>query len=169
MIKVKNVLVPIDFSANSNKAFGVGHCLAKLNDANLHLIHVIDPSYYKLRPKNISDIGFINKIRLENAKEELRKFKLEIPHSDIEIFEVLVEGIPHKEILKYAKQHNIDMIVITSHGWTNLPRMLMGKTANKIMRQSDIQVICIKSNLSVVKDGAIYNQNINESKNGHEF
>ena len=169
MIKVKNVLVPIDFSTNSNKAFGVGHCLAKLNDAKLHLIHVIDPSYYNAKQRRISDKEFIHKIRLENAREELRKFKLEVPHSDIEIIEVLIEGIPHKEILSYAKQNNIDMIVITSHGWTNLPNMLMGKTAIKIMRQADIQVICIKSNLSVVRDRAIKKQSIKENWNGQVF
>jgi nucleotide-binding universal stress UspA family protein len=163
MIKVKNVLVPIDFSANSDRAFGVGHCLAKLNNAKLHLIHVIDPSYYKVKQRRISDIEFIHKIRFENAKEELRKFKLEVPHSDIEIIEVLIEGIPHKEILSYAKQNDIDMIVITSHGWTNRPHILMGKTADKIMRQADIQVICIKSNLSVVKHRAIRKQKIKES------
>ena len=55
------------------------------------------------------------------------------------------------------------MIVITSHGWTNLPHMLMGKTANKIIRQADIQVICIKSNLAVVKHRAIRKQKIKES------
>jgi nucleotide-binding universal stress UspA family protein len=166
MINVKNVLVPIDFSTSSNKAFGVGHCLAKLNGAKLHLIHVIDPSYYKVKQPRISDIEFIHKLRFENAKEELGKFKFEVPHSDIEIIEVLIEGIPHKEILSYAKQNDIDMIVIASHGWTNLPHMLMGKTANKIMRQSNIQVICIRSNLSVIKNRAIRKQNIKENWNG---
>jgi nucleotide-binding universal stress UspA family protein len=169
MIKVKNVLVPIDFSTNSDRAFGVGHCLAKLNNAKLHLIHVIDPSYYKVKQRKISDREFIRKIRFENAKEELRKFKLEVPHSDIEIIEVLIEGIPHKEILSYAKQNDIDMIVIISHGWTNLPNMLMGKTANKIMLQANIQVICIKSNLSVIKNRAIRKQKIKENWNGQIF
>jgi nucleotide-binding universal stress UspA family protein len=122
------------------------------NGAHLHLLHVIDPIYYQEEKPRISDVEFIHKIRFENAKEELRKFKFEVPHSEVDIIEILVEGIPHKEILSYTRQNDIDMIVIASHGWTNLPHMLMGNIADKIMRQADVPVICIKSNLSVIKN-----------------
>ena len=169
MMQIKNILVPIDYSTSSYNVFELGHCLAKHNSANLHLIHVIDSVYYNAQQSTISNIEFIHKIRFENAKEELQKFKFEVPHSDVDITEVLVEGIPHKEILSYAKQNDIDMIVIASHGWTNLPNMLMGNTANKIMRQANIQVICIKSNLSVIKNRTIRKQNIKENWNGQVF
>jgi len=151
MIQIKNILVPIDFSTSSYQVFDLGHCLARENDAQLHLVHVIDPVYYKEEQPRIADVEFIHKIRFENAKEELRKFKFEVPHSEVDITEVLIEGIPHKEIISYARQNDIDIIVIASHGWTNLPHMLMGNIADKVMRQSDIPVICIKSNLSVIK------------------
>lgn len=151
MAQVKNILVPIDFSTSSYQVFELGHCLAKQNGANLHLIHVIDPIYYQEQQQRKSDLEFIHKIRFENAKEELRKFKFEVPHSEVEITEVLIEGIPHKEILNYSRQNDIDMIVIASHGWTNLSHMLMGSIADKIMRQADVPVICVKSNVSVIR------------------
>jgi len=151
MLQIKNILVPIDYSTSSYNVFELGHCLAKHNGANLHLIHVIDSVYYNDKQQEIFDIKFTNKIRFENAKEELRKFKIEVPHSDVEIIEVLVEGIPHKEILHYARQNDIDMIVIASHGWTNLPHMVRGNIADKIMLQADVPVICIKSNSPVIK------------------
>ena len=151
MMQIKNILVPIDYSTSSYNVFELGHCLAKHNSANLHLIHVIDSVYYNEKQQEFFDIKFANKTRIENAKEELRKFKFEVPHADVEIIEVLVEGIPHKEILSYAKQNDIDMIVIASHGWTNLPHMVMGNISDKIMKQSDVPVICIKSNLPVIK------------------
>lgn len=155
MAQVKNILVPIDFSTSSYQVFELGHCLAKQNGANLHLIHVIDPIYYQEQQQRKSDLEFIHKIRFENAKEELRKFKFEVPHSEVEITEVLIEGIPHKEILNYARQNDIDMIVIASHGWTNLSHMLMGSIADKVMRQADVPVICVKSNVSVIRSREI--------------
>jgi len=155
MLHIKNILVPIDYSTSSYNVFELGHCLAKHNGANLHLIHVIDSVYYNEKQPEVSDVKFINKIRFENVKEELRKFKFEIPHSGVEITEVLVEGISHKEILYYTKQNDIDLIVITSHGWTNLPHMVMANIADKIMRQADVPVICIKSNSSVIKNREI--------------
>jgi nucleotide-binding universal stress UspA family protein len=151
MAQVNNVLVPIDFSISSNHVFELGHCLAKQNGAVLHLLHVIDPVYYESQQSRKTDIDFIHNIRLENAKEELRKFKFEVPHSEVEIIEVLVEGMPHKEILSYAKENQIDMIVIASHGWTNQSHMSMGNIADKIMRQSDVPVICVKSNVPVIR------------------
>ncbi|NWF88531.1 MAG: universal stress protein [Ignavibacteriaceae bacterium] len=151
MVQAKNILVPIDFSTSSYQVFELGHCLARHNGAQLHLIHVIDPIYYQEQQHRKSDLEFIHKIRFENAKEELRKFKFEVPHSEVEIKEVLIEGIPHKEILNYARQNDIDMIVIASHGWTNLSHMLMGNIADKIMRQADVPVICVKSNVSTIR------------------
>lgn len=162
MVQIRNILVPIDFSTSSYQVFELGHCLAKHNGAHLHLIHVIDPVYYTEQPK-ISDLEFIHKIRFENAQEELRKFKFEVPHSEVEITEVLIEGIPYKEILNYARENDIDMIVVASHGWTNLPHMLMGNIADKIMRQADVPVICVKSNVSVVRNRAMKRYNFAEN------
>lgn len=163
MIHVKNILVPIDFSTSSYQVFELGHCLAQHNDAILHLIHVIDPIYYKEQQPKTSDLSFIRKIRYENAREELRKFKFEVLRSNVEIIEVLVEGIPHKEILNYSRQNDIDMIVIASHGWTNLSHMLMGNIADKIMRQSDVPVICVKSNVPVIKNRELKKYSFAES------
>lgn len=164
MVHIKNILIPIDFSASSNQVFELAHCLAKQNGATLHLLHVIDPVYYRKEQTKNSDLAFIKKIRCENAKEELRKFKFELPYSDVEIIEVLLEGTPHKEILNYSKQNDIDLIVIASHGWTNLSHMVMGSIADKIMRQSDVPVICVKSNIPVIKNRGIrklsYSENL---------
>ena len=99
MMNMRNILVPIDFSANSNQVFELGHCMAQHTHARLHLIHIIDPVYYEKQQNETTNLTFIHKIRLENAKEELRKFKVELPYSDVDIIEVLLEGIPHKEII----------------------------------------------------------------------
>jgi nucleotide-binding universal stress UspA family protein len=159
MTQLKNILVAIDFSTNSHKVFELGLSLAKDSSAHLHLIHVIDSVYYK-HNSEISQNEFIHKIRFENAKEELRKFKFEVSHSGVEIIEILVEGIPHEEIIQYARQNEIDMIVIASHGWTNLPHVVMGNIADKIMRQTEIPVICIKSDSLVTKNREMRSQDI---------
>ena len=82
----------------------------------------------------------------KNATEGLQKFKFEVPHSDIEITEALIERIPYKAILSYARKNEIDMIVIASQDWTNLPHMTMGDIADKIRLQSNVPVVCVKSN-----------------------
>jgi nucleotide-binding universal stress UspA family protein len=146
MLQLKSILVPIDFSTSSYNLFELAYRLAKLHGANLHIIHVIDSLLYDENHPKISDIKFIYKLRKKNAEEELKKFKFEVPHSDIEITEALIEGVPHKEILSYVRKNDIDMIVIGSHGWTNLPHVTMGGIADKIMLQANVPVVCVKSN-----------------------
>jgi len=163
MLQVKKILVPIDFSNNSNQVFEFGHSLAQYTHAQLHLIHIIDPIYYEKQQTETTDLSFIHKTRLENAKEELRKFKFEMPYSVVDITEVLVEGVPHIEILDYARKNDIDLIIIGSHGWTNLSRNLMGSIADKIMRQADIPVICLKSNMHVIRNRELRRQSFAEN------
>jgi nucleotide-binding universal stress UspA family protein len=163
MIQIKNILTPIDFSSNSNQVFELGYSIAQQNHARLHLIHIIDPNYYEKQQNENANIDFIRRIRLENAKEELEKFKFELPYSDVDIVEVLIEGTPHKTIIDYSKQNDIDMIIIGSHGWTNLPTKVMGSIADKIMRQADIPVICLKSNVPVIRNRVLRRQNFAEN------
>lgn len=160
---IKNILVPIDFSSSSHRIFELGHCLAEHVGATIHLIHVMESSFSNDSKSPVSEAKFIHKLRIKNAKEELIKFKFEVPHSDIDIIVHLAEGSVHKEILLYAEQNNIDMIIIASHGWTNLPNMIMGKVANKIMRQANMPVICIKSNLPVIRNRGERLQRIGEN------
>ena len=150
-MQIKNILVPIDYSTSSYDVFELGYCLAKLKVAHLHLLHVIDSDYYNQKQHEIFDDKFIHKTRIENAKEELQKFKLEVSRSDVKIIEVLIEGDPQKDILNYARRNEIDLIVIASHGWTNLPHMVIGNIADKVLKQSEVPVVCIKSNLPVIK------------------
>ena len=150
MLQPRSILVPIDFSTSSYNLFELAHRLAKINNATLHVIHVIDSLRHDRNHPKISDVNFIHMLRKKNAKEELKKFKFEVPHSEIEITEVLLEGEPHKEILNYASKNDIDMIVVGSHGWTNLPHLAIGGIADKIMLQNDVPVVCLKSNLSFI-------------------
>lgn len=160
MTNIKNILLPIDYSPISYKIFELGHRLAKLNNALLHLIHVIDTVYYKNIKPQLSDLNFLRLLRFRNAKEELQKFSFEVPHSSVKISEVLTEGIPHKEILKYAKKNQIDMIVIASHGWTNRPTIQMGSIADKVMQLANIPVVCIKPNSSIITNRELENQQV---------
>ena len=54
-------------------------------------------------------------------------------------------GDPAAEILEYAKEHNADMILLGSHGTTAIGRLLVGSTAETVMRQAPCPVVILKS------------------------
>jgi nucleotide-binding universal stress UspA family protein len=141
----KNILTPVDFSANSVQAFDFALQYAKEHKIILHLLHVINP-FFSESKSDFFDELFIMKERIRNANEELKKFVNEIPHPGVEIVESLRIGKPHEQILNYSAKGKIDLIIIASHGWTATYSLTTGSVAGKIIELSNIPVICLRSN-----------------------
>jgi nucleotide-binding universal stress UspA family protein len=146
---MNNILTPVDFSINSVQAFDFAVRYSQQHKATLHLLHIIDPSFNEDNPGLNDD--YILMERLRNANEELKKFVNEIPHPDVEIIENLQTGKPYKEILNYTRQHEIDVIIIGSHGWTAEYNLVTGSVAAKVIELSKVPVICVKTDASILK------------------
>jgi nucleotide-binding universal stress UspA family protein len=141
----KNILMPTDFSHNSVQAYEIALDFAKKYSAKLHLLHVIEPLIY-----NQENSEYLNKInfdrdRLFNAEEDLERFINNYSNSDVNIYRIVLAGKPYEEILRYAKNENIDLIVIAAHGKTNLHHVVAGNVAKKILKYSKLPVVCIKT------------------------
>jgi len=57
---------------------------------------------------------------------------------------VVRSGVAEKEILRFAEEERIDLVVMATHGWTGLRHMLMGSVAEKVVRYSPIPVLTVK-------------------------
>jgi universal stress protein A len=131
MNSVKNILVPTDFSEYSSAALDHATALASLYGAKLHLIHVQAAS-----PRS-------RKAKLDAIKG-MKNFTTRWLKS-ISVDEQIVRtGHPHQEIVRYANEKKIDLIVMATHGRTGLVHMLMGSVAEKVVRYSPVSVLCIK-------------------------
>ncbi len=142
----KNILTPVDFSVNSVQAFDFAVQYSRQHKATIHLLHIVDPS---LSEKKNDD--FIMMERLRNANEELKKFVNEIPHPGVEIIENLKIGAPFEQILIYSRKEKIDLIIISSHGWSAKYNYATGSVAGKIIDNSKIPVICLRASKSLLK------------------
>jgi nucleotide-binding universal stress UspA family protein len=137
----KKILTPVDFSVNSVQAFDFAVQYSRQHEATLHLLHVIDPSFNEHNSGFNDD--FIMMERMRSANEELKKFVNEIPHLGVDIVESLKVGKPSEQILVYAKQNKIDLIVISS--------LTTGRVAEKIIEHSTVPVICLRSDKSLLR------------------
>ena len=150
-MKYRNILVPVDFSSNSVQAFDFAQQLALHNNSTLHIIHIIDPFIDIGYSSNSAYRENIISMRVRNANEELQKFIDEIPHPGVNIIEVLKSGEPYEEILNYCRMQKIDLIIISSHGWTGLYHLPMGNVASKVMKHANIPVVCLKTINTIMK------------------
>ncbi len=144
MYVVKNILVTTDFSDFSTAAVEYASSFALLYGAKIHLIHVMEPGPV-VGVRNVELNAATMSAELEaTAQEEMRKFVYWRLKNNTNLEQVILHGDPHREIVRYAQEHEIDLIVIATHGRTGLAHMLMGSVAEKIIRLSPTPVLAVK-------------------------
>ena len=144
-LSVKRVLVPIDFSGYSLEALDYAKRFAKLFNAELLLLHVVEPTVYP------TDFSF-GQIALPNIEGELhRRSEEELQRLSQNMSkEVRVRGMtrlgkPFLEITDAAKEYDVDLIIIASHGHTGVEHILFGSTAEKVIRKAHCPVLTVRS------------------------
>lgn len=142
LLKLRTILVPIDFSVASERALHYGASLAEQFGAQLRLVHVLDvrinPSYYATGVDSIFQINPEMRDRLEH---KLRDFAREIiaEHQSVEY--VILEGKAHAEIDRYARKEAIDVIVMGTHGYEEIGDYLLGSTTERVVRHAPCPVL----------------------------
>ena len=146
MIRLAKLLVPTDFSEDSEQAARYAVELAKRFQAEIHCVHVVDipadllstSDYYMTGPSK----QFIDQIREESKKnlEAFAKKNLE----GVGVRTAFLEGSPFVEIIRYAHNQEIDLVVIATHGRTGLKHALFGSVAEKVVRKAPCPVLVVK-------------------------
>lgn len=144
-IVIKRILVPIDFSEHSLNALQYAVRFAKQFKSEILLLHVIEPVVYP------TDFSF-GQIAFPNVEDELHRRgeeELERLRNEVSV-EVPAKsfirlGKPFLEITKVAKEHDVDLIIIASHGHTGVEHILFGSTAEKVIRKAHCPVLTVRS------------------------
>ena len=144
MYVVNNILMPTDFSDYSAAAVEHASTFAVMYNARLHVLHVVkDPPPLTMR-HTISGAENIPPYRHIPTEDDLGKFVERWLTRQPKVIQAVKYGQPYKEIVRYAHDEDIDLIVIATHGRTGLTHLLMGSVAEKIVRFSTIPVLTVK-------------------------
>ena len=142
--RMSRILVPVDFSEGSTLAVAHARELALTYGARMDLLHVVEeviyPSTYGIEPVELPTGEVVENV--ENALAELAREEIGIEH-------VVVEariGYAPATIRDYAAEHEIDLIVIATHGRSGLDRLLMGSVTENIVRRAEQPVFVVKPN-----------------------
>ena len=146
-MEIKSILLPTDFSECANHALPYAASLAHLMNARVVCLHVIEPivptvGYAPLaEPLPTVDISE----PLENsAARELPKIAEQEEWAGLEVEDLIVHGEAAAEIVRVAKEREIDLIVISSHGRTGLGRIFFGSTTESVIRHAHCPVLVVK-------------------------
>jgi len=145
-INIKRILVPVDFSPLSKKALFYAARLAQQFNAQLDLLHVIEPEVlpafdgYMIAPPPISNGAgascagqmktWVNSIRNNTTVTRVGS--------------MLRRGLPAFEIMEAAKELDVDLIVIATHGYTGWKHFAIGSTAERVVRAAPCPVLVVR-------------------------
>ncbi len=143
MFKVKNILLPTDFSKISLTAAEYAVELASQYNAKLHVLNVLEktPPILAIRSLDLSREKIIESIENDANKQLEECIKKIKKLGDVEIVPAIRKGIDYEEIINYSKEKKIDIIVIATHGRTGILYTLLGSVAEKVIRYSKIPVL----------------------------
>ena len=142
MISLKRILVPTDFSEQSEKALAYGLELAKMFKAELHILHAFD-----VTPITYGEgvgIGIESVVAIESAaNEHLNGIVVDAP-SDMPVVKRVVQGPAFVEIVRYARENDVDLVVVGTHGRGAVAHMLLGSVAEKVVRKAPCPVLVVR-------------------------
>lgn len=140
---IKKVLVPIDFSDYSKSALKYAVNFSKLFNAEIILIYVVEPVIYPLdfSMGQIAMPSFSTEWDVR-AKEELDKLAKKEINSSVKT--IIKTGKPFLEIIETAKEEDIDLIIIATHGHTGVEHIIFGSTAEKVVRKAPCPVLTLR-------------------------
>lgn len=141
----KKVMIPLDFSEHTHLSFEFADMLHQELESEVVGLHIYEvPTGYYKTGKSYDEFA---KIMEENAKKDYEKFIKKYNHTPFEcIYLHTKNGNTERHIIKSAKDHNINLILMGSRGRTNSAAMLLGSTAEKLINlNNEIPMIIFKN------------------------
>jgi nucleotide-binding universal stress UspA family protein len=140
MLPIRTILHPTDFSERSLHAFRLACALARDYQARLVVVHVGSP------PVIVYGGGVVPpepQRYEEELREKLHQLQADDPKVRVE-HRLTIGGDPSAEILRVAQEVQSDVIIMGTHGWTGLGRLLMGSVAEQVVRKAPCPVLTLR-------------------------
>ena len=142
----EKILYPTDFSDVSVKALNYIKKLKGSAAKEVIVMHVIDERGVDSVHRFLGDDKFnkLKKDKIEETESLLKGVAQELTEAGLKVRLRAETGIPVREILRVEGEENVSVIVIGSHGWTNLQELFLGSVSEKVIRKSKNPVLVVK-------------------------
>jgi len=150
-----HILVPLDGSALSERALPVAHHLAQASATTLHLLQVITP---RLELDTLRDSGEATVEVMQMAQEAAQRLRdaqtargqaylaglaAQCQPTGLQIITALREGVADEHIVAYAQEHAIDLIIMSTHGYSGFKRFFLGSVTDRVIRTGQTPVLVV--------------------------
>jgi nucleotide-binding universal stress UspA family protein len=144
-IVLKRILVPTDFSRQSEAALAYGIAFVEQFNAALHLLHIVETIVGgETLPWRLGSREEVERAIESAAWDDLRRVLPSEDQKRLRAELALEWGTPFVEIIRYARSHEIDLITMGTHGRGGVKHLLMGSVAENVVRSSPCPVLTVR-------------------------
>ena len=150
-----DILVPLDGSELSERALPMAEGLAKSFNANVHLIQMVSREHELVAARGSESVQAaelemdlarrLTESQLNRGRTYLEQIRSQLKGAGVKIeSEFTVNaGDPAENIIAYAKEHNINLVVMSTHGHGGLRRLLMGSVTDRVVHSCEVPVLVV--------------------------
>lgn len=146
-LQLRRVLLPTDFSGCANFALPYAAAIARAANATVICLNVVEPIVPAVGYSGMAEtmpIAEMSEQLEDSAERELPDVMNCEDLRGLKVEEVIGHGDAAAEIVRVADEHEVDLIVISSHGRTGLGRIIFGSTAEAVVRHARCPVLVVK-------------------------
>jgi nucleotide-binding universal stress UspA family protein len=141
----RRILVPTDFSGQSERAWATARGLARAVGAESVLLHVfVETPLYSEIPLSGERVREAYAAVRTWAADQLEGWAARARAEGVEVKTVLRTGTPHDEIVAAAREEGADLIAIGTHGRGGLNRLMLGSVCDRVIRLSSCPVLAVR-------------------------
>jgi nucleotide-binding universal stress UspA family protein len=136
----ERILLPTDGSESADAALDHAMDIARQYDAELHVLHVVSAAYAEAGPGHATAVETLE----SHGQETLAEIAERARDAGVVVATEQRQGQPHRSIVEYAKDADVDLVVMGTHGRTGLQRYLLGSVTEKVVRTCDVPVLTVR-------------------------
>ncbi len=148
------ILVALDGSELAEKALPVAGNLAESSGGTIHLIQAVSrqPEFEAAHGGEASpqlaelsqDLARrLIETRQTSGQEYLDRVAAELSNAGLKVETAIQEGAADEQIISYSREHGIDLIVISTHGYGGVKRLLLGSVTDRVIRSCEVPVLVV--------------------------
>jgi len=144
-MNIEKILFPTDFSEGSDHAIPYAVDFSRHYNAKLYIVHII----YDSTKATYSHIPHISSDQIVDditawARNEIDTRCIEQIRGLSKVEKLVLNGVPYEEIVKFAEDKKIDIIVMGTYGRTGLDKLIFGSTAERVVRKAPCPVLTVR-------------------------
>jgi nucleotide-binding universal stress UspA family protein len=144
--RVKTILAPVDFSNCSREGLRYAIGFANEFGAKVILLHGTYTGYvYSCEGTAIYDIHALQRTARKTAERKMLELVRSVKFGAVKFETAFTDGSPVIDICAFAKDHDVDLIITSTHGFTGFTHVLIGSIAEQIVRHAPCSVLVIPS------------------------